>query len=105
MTLWRSTRISLAKLDFNVEFEILEIELGDNLGFVRTRSSGTIVPKGQTPNGSEGNHELFVVKKIDGAWKFHRYIFNAEIKLVLGSLDQSEWCRGPSQYSIVHNPG
>ena len=69
----------LSKLDFNVEFEILEVELGDSLGFVRTRSSGTIAPKGQTPQGSEGNREVFVVKKIDGAWKFYRYIFNAEV--------------------------
>ena len=69
----------LSKLDFNVEFETLEVELGDSLGFVRTRSSGTIVPKGQTPKGSEGNREIFVVKKIDGAWKFYRYIFNAEV--------------------------
>ena len=69
----------LSKLDFNVEFEILEVELGDNLGFVRTRSGGTIVPKGQTPNGTEGNREVFVVKKIDGAWKFYRYIFNGEV--------------------------
>lgn len=69
----------LSKLDFDVEFEILEVELGDNLGFVRTRSTGTIVPKGQTPKGSEGNREVFVVKKIDHAWKFYRYIFNAEV--------------------------
>lgn len=69
----------LSKLDFNVEFEILEVELDDSLGFVRTRSHGTIVPKGQLPEGSEGNREVFVVKKIDGAWKFYRYIFNAEV--------------------------
>ena len=69
----------LSKLDFDVEFEILEVELGDSLGFVRTRSGGTITPKGQTPAGSEGNRELFVVKKIDGVWKFYRYIFNAEV--------------------------
>ncbi len=69
----------LSKLDFNIEFEILEVELGDKLGFVRTRSHGTIVPKGESPKGSEGNREVFVVKKIDGAWKFYRYIFNAEV--------------------------
>ena len=69
----------LSKLDCDVEFEILEVDLDDNLGFVRTRSTGTIVPKGQTPKGSEGNREVFVVKKIDGAWKFYRYIFNAEV--------------------------
>ncbi|MBK6687395.1 MAG: nuclear transport factor 2 family protein [Deltaproteobacteria bacterium] len=69
----------LSKLDFNVEFEILEIELGEDLGFVRTRSRGTIVPKGQKPEGSEGSREVFVVKKIAGAWKFYRYIFNPEV--------------------------
>jgi len=69
----------LSKMDFNVKFEVLEVELVDNLGFVRTKSAGTIVPKGQTPRGSEGNREIFVVKKINGAWKFYRYIFNPEV--------------------------
>jgi hypothetical protein len=32
------------------------------------------------PKGSEGNREIFVVKKIDDRWKFYRYIFNAEVK-------------------------
>ena len=69
----------LSKLDFNVEFDLLEMELCDDLGFIRTRSHGTIVPKGQKPGGSEGNREIFIVKKIQGAWKFYRYIFNAEV--------------------------
>ena len=69
----------LSKLDFNVQFDLLEMELRDDLGFVRTHSHGTIVPKGQKPTRSEGNREIFIVKKIQGAWKFHRYIFNAEV--------------------------
>ena len=69
----------LSKLDFNVKFEILEVELGDNLGFVRTQSVGTIVPKGQTPKGTERNREVFVVKRIDGVWRIYRYIFNPEV--------------------------
>lgn len=69
----------LSKLDFNVKFEVLEVELGDNLGFVRTQSVGTIVPKGQTPKGTERNREVFVVKRTDGAWKIYRYIFTAEV--------------------------
>ena len=69
----------LSKLDFNVQFDLLELELSNDLGFMRTRSHGTIVPKGQHPEGSEGNREIFVVKKISGAWKFYRYIFNAEV--------------------------
>jgi uncharacterized protein (TIGR02246 family) len=69
----------LSKLDFNIQFELLEMELSNELGFIRTRSHGTIVPKGQKPTGSEGNREIFIVKKIRGAWKFYRYIFNAEV--------------------------
>ena len=68
-----------SKLDFNVQFDIQDIELSGELGFVRTRSHGTIVPKGQDPQGGEGNREVFVLKKIDGEWKFYRYIFNAEV--------------------------
>ena len=69
----------LSKLDFNVQFDLLEMELKDDLGFMRTHSHGTIVPKGQKPAGSEGNREIFIVKRIQGAWKFYRYIFNSEI--------------------------
>ena len=69
----------LSKLDFNVQFEVLEMELSNDLGFIRTRSHGTIVPKGQKPTGSEGNREIFIVKNIQGDWKFYRYIFNAEV--------------------------
>ncbi len=68
-----------SKLDFIVQFDVQEIELSGDLGFVRTRSHGTIVPKGQNPEGSEGNREIFVVKRVGGEWKFFRYIFNAEI--------------------------
>ena len=69
----------LSKLDFNVQFDLLEMELSGDLGFIRTHSHGAIVPKGQKPAGSEGNREIFSVKKIEGAWKFYRYIFNAEV--------------------------
>ncbi len=68
-----------SKLDFNVKFDIQDIELSGDLGFLRTRSHGTIVPKGQEPEGGEGNREVFVLKKVDGEWKFYRYIFNAEV--------------------------
>ncbi len=68
-----------SKLDFNIKFDIQDIELSGDLGFVRTRSHGTIVPKGQEPEGGEGNREVFVLKKIHGEWKFYRYIFNAEV--------------------------
>ena len=68
-----------SKMDFDVQFDIQEIELSGDIGFVRTASRGTITPKGQDQKGSEGNREIFVVKKIGGMWKFYRYIFNAEV--------------------------
>ena len=68
-----------SNMDVDVQFEILEIELSGDLGFVHTRSHGTITPKGQKPEAGEGNREIFVVKKIDDAWKFYRYIFNAAV--------------------------
>ena len=69
----------LSKLNFNVQFDVLDIELSGDLGFIRTHSHGAITPKGQTPVGGGGNREIFVVKKIDGKWKFYRYIFNADV--------------------------
>jgi uncharacterized protein (TIGR02246 family) len=69
----------LSKLDLKVQFDILDLELSNDLGFIRTHSHGTIVPKGQKPAGSEGNREIFIVKKFTGAWKVYRYIFNAEV--------------------------
>ena len=69
----------LSKLTFNVQFEMLEVELRTDLGFMRTHSHGTIGPKGQKPTGSEGNREIFILKKVHGDWKFHRYIFNSEV--------------------------
>lgn len=69
----------LAKLDFNIRFELLEFEHSGDLGYVRTRSHGTTVPKGQPPSGDAGSREVFIVKKVQGDWKFHRYIFNADV--------------------------
>lgn len=67
----------LSKLDFDVEFDLLEGELSGDLGYIRTESKGTIVPKGMKPEGTEGNREIFILKRVSGAWKIYRYIFNA----------------------------
>ena len=66
----------LSELDFDIQFDILEIALTSEFGFVRTRSYGTIVPKGQAPEEGVGSREIFIVKKINGNWKIYIYIFN-----------------------------
>lgn len=70
----------LSKLDFSIKFDIKELQLGEEYGFLRTASHGTIVPKGVTPSKQEGNREVFLLKKVAGHWKFYYYIFNSEIK-------------------------
>lgn len=70
----------LSKLDFNIRFEILEVTLDKDLGFIQTISKGTITPKGALIGNEEANREIFVVKKINNEWKIYRYIFTAELK-------------------------
>ena len=84
---WRSSSIGRTDGVLELEparhapppFDVEEIELSGDLGFVRTRSHGTITPKGQKPEGGEGNREVFVLRRINGEWKLYRYIFNAEV--------------------------
>lgn len=59
----------LSKLDFNVDFDIKEIQLDKNIGYVRTISTGSITPKGQKAAVNEANREIFTVNKIEGEWK------------------------------------
>lgn len=70
----------LSKLDFNIRFEILEVALNKDFGFIQTISTGTITPKGALAGNEEANREIFIVKKINNAWKIYRYIFTAELK-------------------------
>ena len=57
---------AFSKLDFDVQFDVLEIELSGDLGFVRTRSQGTITPKGQNPEGGKGNRKTSGWKRTAG---------------------------------------
>ena len=64
-------------LDLNVELEILEVEqMNPTTAMVRTHSKGTIhvIPENRTT--SEGNNELFIVKREGKNWKIYRYIFS-----------------------------
>ncbi|GIC75455.1 hypothetical protein [Moritella sp. F3] len=76
----------LSKLDFNIRFEILEVALNKDFGFIQTISTGSISPKGNgSPKGAlagneEANREIFIVKKITNEWQIYRYIFTAELK-------------------------
>lgn len=70
----------LSKLDFNIRFEILEVTLNKDFGFIQTISTGTITPKGALAGNEEANREIFIVKKVSSEWRIYRYIFTAELK-------------------------
>lgn len=60
----------------DLKFNIDEIVLNGDYGFVRTTSSGTALNKATNESGPEENRELFVVQKVNGEWKIARYMFN-----------------------------
>ena len=65
-------------IDLDVEFDIIEVEiLSDQWAFARTTSSGTTTINADGAKVSEGNQELFLLRKqLDGEWKIARYIFS-----------------------------
>ena len=64
-------------IKLTVRFNIAEVvEIAPNWVFVRTNSAGTVKVHATGAGGPEANQELFLFKKIDGAWKIARYCFS-----------------------------
>jgi uncharacterized protein (TIGR02246 family) len=60
-----------------VKFNVAEVvEIAPNWVFARTNSAGTVKVHATGAGGPEANQELFLFKKIDGAWKIARYCFS-----------------------------
>lgn len=64
-----------ASIKLAIRFDIHEIEEAGDWAWARTSSAGrtTILAAGVEVN--EGNNELFVFRRENGAWKIHRYLF------------------------------
>lgn len=62
------------KLDIN--FSVHQVEVYNDTAWVRTSSAGktTILANKQVIN--EGNNEMFILKKEQGHWRIHQYIFS-----------------------------
>lgn len=64
-----------ATIRLNVRFEIHEVqELGD-IAWARTSSAGRTRILADNAEVAEGNNELFVFRREQGAWRIHRYLF------------------------------
>ncbi|MEH6416090.1 YybH family protein [Pseudomonas sp. CGJS7] len=64
-----------ATIKLNVRFAIHEIEEVGDWAWVRTSSAGRTRILANGADIAEGNNELFVFKRENGAWKIHRYLF------------------------------
>ena len=66
-----------AAIRLNVTFDVAEIRrTGDPWAFARTNSAGTVTVLASGATSAEANQELFVLQKLDGAWKIARYCFS-----------------------------
>lgn len=64
-----------ATLRLQVRFTTHEVEVTGDTAWVRTSSAGRTRILASDTEVQEGNNELFVFRREDGAWKIHRYLF------------------------------
>lgn len=64
-----------ATIKLSIRFEIHEIEEVGDWAWARTSSAGRTRILAAGVDVNEGNNELFVFRREDGAWKIHRYLF------------------------------
>lgn len=64
-----------ATIKLDVHFEIHEVEEAGDTAWARTSSSGHTKILAAGVEVTEGNNELFIFRRENGAWKIHRYLF------------------------------
>lgn len=64
-----------AAIRLSVSFRIHEAEEASDWAWVRTSSAGRTRLLAADAEVEEGNNELFVLRREDGEWRIHRYLF------------------------------
>jgi uncharacterized protein (TIGR02246 family) len=66
-----------ATIRLSVAFVIVEVvPVAEDWAFARTNSTGTVTVLATGDSGPEANQELFVMQRVEGAWKIARYAFS-----------------------------
>lgn len=60
----------------NFDFTVANIVIGEKYAVVQSTSDGTAMVNATGDRVPEQNRELFVMEKVDGAWKIARYMYN-----------------------------
>jgi uncharacterized protein (TIGR02246 family) len=65
-------------IKLSVKFNVAEVvQVAPEWAFARTNSAGNVTVNATGAKSAEANQELFVFRKIDGAWQIARYCFSA----------------------------
>jgi uncharacterized protein (TIGR02246 family) len=65
-------------IKLTVKFNIAEVvQVAPEWAFARTNSAGNVTVNATGAKSAEANQELFVFRKIGGAWQIARYCFSA----------------------------
>ena len=65
-----------SSVGLDLQFDIDEIAIDGDYGFVRSTSDGTATVLADNSSAPEVNRELWVVHKVDGQWKIAFYMYN-----------------------------
>lgn len=65
-----------ATIKLDIRFDIHEVEVAGDWAWARTSSAGRTQILAADLTIEEGNNELFLFHREDGAWKIHRYLFS-----------------------------
>ncbi|MDP3718412.1 MAG: SgcJ/EcaC family oxidoreductase [Acidobacteriota bacterium] len=63
-------------IKLTIRFDIHEVQEADDWAWARTSSAGRTRILSNGAETAEGNNELFVFRREQGAWKIHRYLFS-----------------------------
>ena len=61
---------------FNLDFDMLEIEVIGKKAYARSTSKGNLTIKANGETVPDENRELFIFEKQNGNWKIARYMYN-----------------------------
>ena len=63
-------------IKLTVRFDVHEVQEAGDWAWARTSSAGRTRILSNGAETAEGNNELFVFRREQGAWKIHRYLFS-----------------------------
>jgi ketosteroid isomerase-like protein len=66
-----------SQFDFELEFDVKEVEISENFAYVHSNSEGTITLESNKTEETSKNQEIFILIKEEDDWKISRYMFNS----------------------------